>query len=68
MVWVVNELNIPRASEDGTAGGLALLGWSMGNITTMAFLGNLKTYPDDVVQNLEPYFRTFFMYGKCEFS
>ncbi|EJD01416.1 uncharacterized protein FOMMEDRAFT_111212 [Fomitiporia mediterranea MF3/22] len=62
LVWVIKELKIPRASEDGTAGGLALLGWSLGNITTIAFLGNLSSFPEDIVQTLEPYLRTFIMY------
>ena len=63
LVWVIKDQKIPPASEDGKTGGLALLGWSLGNITTMAFLGNLKSYPEDIVETLEPYLRTFLIYG-----
>ncbi|KAL5488023.1 hypothetical protein ACEPAI_6131 [Sanghuangporus weigelae] len=62
LVWLVKELNIPPASEDGKSGGIALLGWSLGNITTMAFLGNLSSYAEDITETLEPYLRTFFIY------
>ena len=61
--WIIDEMKIPRASEDGKAGGLALMGWSLGNATTIAFLRYLKTYPSELVAALEPYLRTFFIYG-----
>ena len=62
--WIIDEMKIPLASEDGKAGGLALMGWSLGNTTTVAFLRYLKTYPSELVTALEPYIRTFFIYGK----
>ncbi|KAI5121420.1 hypothetical protein M0805_006183 [Coniferiporia weirii] len=62
LVRMVVEKNLPRASADGKSGGLALLGWSLGNLTTMAFVSNLDTYPREVLETLEPYLRTFFMY------
>ena len=61
--WIIDEMKIPQASEDGKAGGLALMGWSLGNTTTTAFLGHLQTYPPELVKALEPYLRTFFIYG-----
>ncbi|KAH8116198.1 hypothetical protein DFH11DRAFT_1725694 [Phellopilus nigrolimitatus] len=65
LAWVVAEKRIPPARADrggGGAGGLALLGWSLGNVTTLAFLGHLRTYPRALVDALEPYLRTFFLY------
>ncbi|KAH8100450.1 hypothetical protein DFH11DRAFT_1671389 [Phellopilus nigrolimitatus] len=62
LIYVISEKKIPRASPDGTAGGLALMGWSLGNVTAMAFLRHLNSYPSDVVDAIEPYLRTFFIY------
>lgn len=61
--WIIREQNIPKASEDGSSGGVALLGWSAGNITTLAFLRHLDSYPSEVVAALEPYVRTNILYG-----
>ena len=66
LVWVIRELNIPKA--DGVAGGLALMGWSLGNVLTTAFLGFLDTYPQDVIDTLKPYLKALFMYGESECS
>lgn len=63
LVWVIDELKIPPRTPKGS-GGLALLGWSLGNITTIAFLSNLKSYPREILEKLRPYFSTFFIYGK----
>lgn len=60
---VVKEKDIPPASEDGKSGGLAIMGWSLGNVTTMAFLRHLESYPEAVLSTLDKYLRTFFIYG-----
>ncbi|KAI5117179.1 hypothetical protein M0805_008158 [Coniferiporia weirii] len=62
LVWVISEKMIPRASADGLTGGLALMGWSLGNLTAMAFLRHLGTFPSDIINTLEPYLKTFFIY------
>ncbi|KAI5117099.1 hypothetical protein M0805_009726 [Coniferiporia weirii] len=64
LLWVIQEKQIPRASADadGAQGGLALLGWSFGNVTTIAFLRHLHSFPRDIVDALAPYLRTFFIY------
>lgn len=70
LVWVIDELEIPPKMEavmDGkskTYGGLALMGWSLGNIQTISVLGHLMTYPREVVAKLKLFFRTLFIYGK----
>ncbi|KAH8114769.1 Alpha/Beta hydrolase protein [Phellopilus nigrolimitatus] len=61
LVWVISENNIPRISG-GTSGGLALLGWSLGNVTTLSFLTHLDSYPREIIAALEPYLKTFFIY------
>ena len=63
LAWVIREKKIPRASDDKKEGGLAILGWSLGNLTTMAFMRYLNTYPSDVLEALRPYLRTLFIYG-----
>ncbi|KAH8114770.1 hypothetical protein DFH11DRAFT_1593365 [Phellopilus nigrolimitatus] len=62
LVWVISEKEIPHASEDGSSGGLALLGWSQGNVTTLPFLAHLDSYPHEIITTLEPYLRTFILY------
>ncbi|KAL5498105.1 hypothetical protein ACEPAH_2235 [Sanghuangporus vaninii] len=62
LVWVIKEKNIPRANADGKEGGLAVLGWSLGNLITMAFMRYLKTYPSEIVETIRPYLRTFYIY------
>ena len=64
LVYVVKELKIPPVSADKKEGGLAVLGWSLGNVTTLAFLSYLKTYPSEVIQALNSYLRSFFLFGK----
>ncbi|THH03630.1 hypothetical protein EW145_g6131 [Phellinidium pouzarii] len=66
LVWVIRTLQIPPVREDGNTntkkGGLALLGWSLGNITSLAFLAHLQGYPKDLIKVLEPHLRHFFIY------
>jgi len=62
LVWLVKEKRVQKAGEDGTAGGLAIMGWSLGNVFAVAFLRHLATYPTEIVQELSPYLRTAFIY------
>lgn len=41
--WVVEHKAVPCAREGGK-GGIALLGWSLGNVTTLSMLAFLKEY------------------------
>ena len=63
LVWIIDELKIPTISRDGLSGGLALLGWSLGNITTLSFLGNFTSFPERIKQKLDLYLKHFFIYG-----
>ncbi|KAL5483652.1 hypothetical protein ACEPAI_8885 [Sanghuangporus weigelae] len=62
LLWIVNEFKIPRIRINSNKGGLALLGWSLGNVTSIAFLANLEKFPREVTQALEPYLRHFCIY------
>ena len=42
-IWLIEFNGIPRAREGG-GGGLALLGWSLGNVTILAMLAFLREY------------------------
>ncbi|KAI5122824.1 hypothetical protein M0805_003119 [Coniferiporia weirii] len=55
LVWVIDELKIPE-------GRLALAGWSLGTVTTLAFLRHLPSFPEDIIKKLEPHLKTFFIY------
>jgi len=62
LIWAIKEKGIPRASADGKTGGIALLGWSAGNFSTLAFLRNLETFPKEIMDTLAQYVRTLFLY------
>lgn len=64
LVWVIDELGIPKASPDGKTAGLVLLGWSLGTNTALAFLAHLSTYPAAIREKLEGYLRTLVLYGE----
>lgn len=61
LVWLVENLDIPPVSAQG--GGIALLGWSIGNVTTMAMLRFLPTFPNEVRDVVISYLRAFIVYG-----
>ncbi|EJD05405.1 uncharacterized protein FOMMEDRAFT_79656 [Fomitiporia mediterranea MF3/22] len=63
LCWVIKELNIPRLDPAESSGGLAFLGWSLGNLTTIAFLAYLDSCPPEIIQTLKPYLKSFFIYG-----
>ncbi|KLO13387.1 hypothetical protein SCHPADRAFT_828048 [Schizopora paradoxa] len=61
LVWAIRELELPLKDETGRP-GLSLIGWSLGNITTMAFLCYAATYPPEVIQTLEKYLGGLYIY------
>ncbi|EJD08472.1 alpha/beta-hydrolase [Fomitiporia mediterranea MF3/22] len=61
--WVIDELKVPPLrGTSGTAGGLTLLGWSLGSLTTLAFLRHLPSFPNELISKLEPYLKNFIIY------
>ena len=64
IAWAVKNLGLPRkVPEAGGHGGISVMGWSLGNATTMAFLSFFPTYPKEVRDVIRPLLRTFFVYG-----
>ena len=45
-------------------GGLALVGWSLGNQVTLSMFGNASALPADMQERLGRYIRTVVLYGK----
>ena len=58
--YIKNE-RIPPTSAEG--GGLALLGWSSANVLTIALLANLDQLPEHQKNDIEPYLRSFIIFG-----
>jgi hypothetical protein len=59
----IKEKSIPKASADRSQGGVVLAGWSMGNVQGLAVLGLARFLPDELVHSLEPYLKSYIMYG-----
>lgn len=64
LVWFVETHNIPKASVDHKSGGLSIMGWSMGNTTSMSVFGYPEAVGQEAYVKLEPYLRQFILYGK----
>ncbi|TDL18969.1 hypothetical protein BD410DRAFT_792562 [Rickenella mellea] len=69
LAYVIRELCVPQVSDGGKAGGLALLGWSAGNMTTvaaLAILSDIQESEDEemrgTVEMVKSYLRTFIIY------
>ena len=70
--WFIREHDIPPlsvvASADGRteslAGGVALLGWSYGTVTALAFLAHAHKLTEETQYFFEGYLRTCILYGK----
>jgi pimeloyl-ACP methyl ester carboxylesterase len=56
LVMFAHEQRIPLA--EGTRGGIALVGWSLGSLLTHAVVAHLDALPYDVLSDLEKYFHT----------
>ncbi|THG96355.1 hypothetical protein EW026_g5466 [Hermanssonia centrifuga] len=70
LVHIIKKCDIPKFTEENgkKKGGLALLGWSLGNLVSMSMLGNAGTLPDDTKDFLERYLRTVVMYDPSNTS
>lgn len=65
LVRLIKEKAIPKIDKGGgESGGIVLLGWSLGAITTLAFLANMWSYPSEIQETLKSYLRAFLVYGK----
>ncbi|KAE9405642.1 hypothetical protein BT96DRAFT_789994, partial [Gymnopus androsaceus JB14] len=57
LLWFAETQQIPRASLDKKSGGIALLGWSMGNHATLSLLGQHHAVPVEKYSKLSLYLR-----------
>ena len=68
LYYVITELEVTRRASSGgnatSSGGLVLMGWSLGNLFTVAFIAHLSTYPPEVTMTLEPYLKSLVIYGE----
>ncbi|THH21249.1 hypothetical protein EW146_g258 [Bondarzewia mesenterica] len=55
------ENNIPPLSADGKSGGAALVGWSLGNILSLAAIAHVDALPQDVQSRLASKVHTVIM-------
>lgn len=55
--------NLPGVSDDGRNGGIAVLGWSLGNAFSIATIASVPTLPADIKQRLAMYTRALIMQG-----
>lgn len=62
LAWFVENEQIPPISDD-KAGGVSLLGWSLGNSTTLSFLAYANTFDPGLMKKLESYLRKVIIYG-----
>lgn len=53
--------NLPGVSDDGRNGGIAVLGWSLGNAFSIATIASVPTLPADIKQRLAMYTRALIM-------
>ncbi|KAJ3555733.1 hypothetical protein NM688_g2410 [Phlebia brevispora] len=62
--FLVRTLEIPAITETQGRrnGGIALVGWSMGNMSTLAMLGKAQDLPEETIQFLQAYLRTVVLY------
>lgn len=61
LVWAIRELELPLKDSFGNP-SVTLVGWSLGNITTIAFLRHVASYPPEIIQILEQYLGNFYIY------
>ncbi|KAF9022454.1 hypothetical protein BDZ89DRAFT_956554 [Hymenopellis radicata] len=58
----IRKFKLPPLSHNGTQGGVALLGWSVGAAYPLAAIGSSPTLPKDVKQLLGSYIRSLITY------
>ena len=61
---LIDALSLPGPTDDGKEGGLALMGWSMGNIFTLSTVASVSLLQPQVQTRLQSYLRKLIMFGK----
>jgi hypothetical protein len=64
LLWFIQTYNIPRSSKDHKSGGLVVMGWSLGNATSLAFLGQPNAVSKESHQKLKQYLNKVIIFGQ----
>ncbi|EJF60558.1 hypothetical protein DICSQDRAFT_155693 [Dichomitus squalens LYAD-421 SS1] len=59
----IKQNGLPAPSADGKTGGVALLGWSLGNAFGVSTIANIQTYATSTQQTLAKYLRGLVLQG-----
>ncbi|KIJ37276.1 hypothetical protein M422DRAFT_33820 [Sphaerobolus stellatus SS14] len=57
----VAQNKLPKAIADGS-GGVAIAGWSLGNLVALSVVGLADHFPKELAERLEPYLRRVILY------
>lgn len=68
LVRFADAKKLPQISVKGGKrhGGLAIFGWSLGNVITVSFLANAPAFPQDIQAGVDKYLRTVVLYGESK--
>ncbi|TFK80897.1 alpha/beta-hydrolase [Polyporus arcularius HHB13444] len=58
----IDAFHLPPISADGSSGGIALMGWSLGSAVALSVISHLDTYPQSVQTRLSAYLRTLILH------
>jgi hypothetical protein len=64
LLWLIQTHNIPPIGGDHRSGGLVVMGWSLGNVTSLALLGQPDGVPIEAYQKLKDYLKKVIIYGQ----
>ena len=65
---LIDVLGLPAPTEDGTNGGLELMGWSMGTMFVMCTAASIPSFPPHVQTRLQLYVRRMILFGKLDWA
>ena len=60
---IIDELSLPPSTDDGSNGGVAWMGWSLGNANPIAAVVAGMSLPDKIKDRLQNYLRKLIIYG-----
>ena len=60
---LIDTLGLPERTADGTEGGLALMGWSIGNVFTVCTIASVASFPPHVQTRLQLYLCRLILFG-----
>ena len=61
---LIDTLSLPGLTPDGKEGGLALMGWSMGNMFTLSTIASVSSLEPQIQTRLQSYLRKLIMFGE----